>query len=659
MTAVAVPGLYQIFFKFVDDRSGLWEFRLGTDMTSLSIRKQIYLAVGSVLMLLTGIAGLGYLATVQLSGIFSEYKATAHQTLLANELVEGIFNAQFAVYDYRLDPSKAVVDAVGKRVERNTEGHQAAVRLFAGDKQALDRLHQIEMSAKGYRDAFARMVELKGRSDELVAELKAIGPDIREKLTAVMDFAYENGDTWVGYDVGIAQQEFMRGRFYQERYLLTNDPASFETAMVFMANAIYRVEALYARIYEPDIQTVAREAITSISAYVDLAIRNQDIIKAHNVVRDQELDRLGPQIKQDLHDLLDVVVNRQEKLGLDGSKNASMTRFLVIMLSVGALCIGCALAGFIARRISGSVCAMADTMTELADGNLDVVVNDMDKGHELGMMARALSVFKTNAGKLREALDKERELSGLQRQFVSMVSHEFRTPLAIIDAQVQRLTRHPEKITPDKALKVAKTVRTSVLRLTDLMESVLSAARMEDGQIKFEPELFDIGAMTREVCGNYRDINSDHKVEIDLDALPTSFHGDVKLLRQVVSNLISNAIKYSPADTTIFIRGYETRDDQIVISVEDQGVGIPGDELGKLSERFFRASTSTGISGSGIGLHLVKHLIELHEGEMKVESVVGEGTTFQIMLPARQAKLAPPDDTEDGDEKSLAKAEAA
>lgn len=604
---------------------------------SLSIRNQIYLAIGSVLTLLTALAGLSYLATAQLAGIFADYKATAHQTLLANELVEDVFNAQFAAFDYRLSPSEQEAQAVWSRVDDIVEGQRSAEQIFAEDVLALDGLQRIARSTEAYQAAFARMTELKNESDGIVADFSTIGASIREKLTAVMDFAYENGDTWVGYDIGIAQQELMRGRFHQERYLITDDPETFKASIAFMAAAKSQVESLYPRIYDPKMQSLALNAIAQISAYVDAANRNRDIITKRNNVRDHRLDKLGPQIKEQLEDLLDMVVSRQKELGLNGSSNTRATLLLVTLLSGGALCVGAILAVFVARRISGSVSGMAKTMSQLAGGNLDIVVDGADQKHELGMMARALEVFKVNAQELQRSLDKERELNGLQRQFVSMVSHEFRTPLAIIDGNAQRLNRRPDKVTTERISKVTKTIRTSVLRLTDLMESVLSAARVEGGQVKFEPVAFDIGGMIAEVCRSYADISKNHRINTEFQALPAAFHGDVKLLRQVVSNLVSNAIKYSPENTTVSVHGIQADDGSVTISVTDQGVGIPSDELDKLSERFFRASTSTGIPGTGIGLHLVKQFVALHGGKMNVDSVVGQGTTFEVWLPAQIA----------------------
>ena len=241
------------------------------------------------------------------------------------------------------------------------------------------------------------------------------------------------------------------------------------------------------------------------------------------------------------------------------------------------------------------------------------------------------------AEELRLALDAEKKLTGLQRQFVSMVCHEFRTPLAIIDGNAQRLIRRQDRITPEKQKNNLGKIRTAVIRLTDLMESVLSAARLEAGSISFNPAPCDLTAMIREVSDNHMDVSPSHRIVVDTDRLPDNFFADIKLLRQVISNLISNAIKYSPEGERIWVFGCLTDEGHVKIEICDEGVGIPKEEVHKLFQRFFRASTSTGIAGTGIGLHLVKTLIDLHGGKVDVSSTVGVGTTFSIILPGNHA----------------------
>ena len=166
------------------------------------------------------------------------------------------------------------------------------------------------------------------------------------------------------------------------------------------------------------------------------------------------------------------------------------------------------------------------------------------------------------------------------------------------------------------------------------MESVLSSASLEAGSIAFNPIQMDLKALVQKVCDNHQEITSKHTINTDIEALPEAFLGDPKLLHQVVNNLLSNAVKYSPNANRVDITG-RLVEDNFEIAFRDFGVGIPKDEIPKLFQRFFRASTSNGIQGTGIGLNLVKSLVEMHEGVMVVESTEGEGSTFTIKLPQR------------------------
>jgi len=273
---------------------------------------------------------------------------------------------------------------------------------------------------------------------------------------------------------------------------------------------------------------------------------------------------------------------------------------------------------------------------------------DVDSGpSEVRVLADSFNRFVTSeknllqeqseqAERLAVALKREKELSGLQRQFVSMVCHEFRTPLAIIDGNAYRLINRHNTMTPDRLELTLGKIRLSVNRLTDLIESVLSAARLESGSIKFEPQPCDPTEMIREVIANYQEVYPQHRIVADLEPLPSEFVMDIKLMRQVISNLLGNAIKYSPEGTCVWVDGSSTDCGSFAVSVRDEGVGIPAAELDRLFERFFRASTSTGIAGTGIGLHIVKTLVDLHGGGVNVESEEEKGTVFSVHLPFRR-----------------------
>lgn len=251
--------------------------------------------------------------------------------------------------------------------------------------------------------------------------------------------------------------------------------------------------------------------------------------------------------------------------------------------------------------------------------------------------------LKSKAEELKGALAREKQLNEQQRQFVSMASHEFRTPLAIIDTAAQRLKRcadNNKMSVEDTGRRVGK-IRASVQRMTRLMESTLSTARMQEGNISINVAGCNIRWLVEECCSHHREIASSHVINCHIDDLPDTVQADAGALEQVLANLLSNAVKYAPDAPEIDVTA-RTEADHVVISVRDYGVGIDAEEQGKIGERFFRASTSSGIAGTGIGLNLVKTLVELHDGQFSFISENGAGSTFTIRLPiAGPAKAQP------------------
>ncbi len=262
------------------------------------------------------------------------------------------------------------------------------------------------------------------------------------------------------------------------------------------------------------------------------------------------------------------------------------------------------------------------------------------QGHLEDLVAKRTGELEQQTSRLELALDKERELTSLQRQFVSMVSHEFRTPLAVIDGSAQRLLRRFDQLPPDKLRATIDQIKRSVKRLLHLMESTLSASQLEAGSIAIDPQACALGNLILDVCKEQEEISKKHRIIVETDRLPASICADDKLLRQVFANLLSNAVKYSPDGRSVWVNGWE-EDGDAVIMVRDEGVGIPKKELPRLFERFFRASTSTGIPGTGIGLNFVKYLIEMHNGKITVSTEEGIGSSFTVRLPIDGPSVIP------------------
>jgi PAS domain S-box-containing protein len=245
--------------------------------------------------------------------------------------------------------------------------------------------------------------------------------------------------------------------------------------------------------------------------------------------------------------------------------------------------------------------------------------------------ARTAEVEEKNA-ELDRLLKQEREANALQRRFVAMISHEFRTPLAIIDSAAQRLTRTKSAVTSEYLAQKSDQIKGAVARMVELMESILAAGRLQSGTIEISKTVTSLGTLITECADKRHQISGTHRFHLDLANLPERMELDCVALERVFANLFSNAVKYAPHAPIIFVRGWE-EGGVVKISVRDEGIGMDADDLPRLFQPYFRARSATGIAGTGIGLNIVKEIVELHGGCILVDSAIGAGTTFTIHLP--------------------------
>ena len=270
------------------------------------------------------------------------------------------------------------------------------------------------------------------------------------------------------------------------------------------------------------------------------------------------------------------------------------------------------------------------------------------RDHLTELVSQRTQTIENQALELEKALAAERELNQMQTEFVSMASHEFRTPLTIIDGVARRLEKRADRFTSDDIREKSDNIRSAVKRMTMLVERTLDASRLSSGRIKLTPEEFPARTLIDDVCNRQREVASGHQIDVNLEQYPDTLFGDGRLLDNVFTNVLSNAVKYSKNNPIVKVTGYQ-EDGYAVLKVQDFGVGIPEDELPKIFQRFFRATTSTGIPGTGIGLNLVKNLVEMHHGHVSLASKAGEWTEFGVMLPL-ESPLRAQQSTEDDNE---------
>ena len=234
---------------------------------------------------------------------------------------------------------------------------------------------------------------------------------------------------------------------------------------------------------------------------------------------------------------------------------------------------------------------------------------------------------------MQKALQREKEMNELKSRFVSMASHEFRTPLATISSSAELLGRFRNTWDNQKKGKHLDRILSNVNHMARLLEDVLVLGQMEAGKLVITREYINLAAQLTEIVEDARyGIGNQHKIQVSLPPACINVEVDKKILRMMLGNLLSNAFKYSPEGSTVTVNaGVETN--MLTIEVTDQGIGIPEDDLSRLFEPFHRAANVDNTQGTGLGLAILKKAIESHGGGVEVTSRVDAGSTFIVHIP--------------------------
>ena len=233
----------------------------------------------------------------------------------------------------------------------------------------------------------------------------------------------------------------------------------------------------------------------------------------------------------------------------------------------------------------------------------------------------------------KKALAKERELNELKSQFVSIASHEFRTPLSAIQTSAILIGKQNEAGKEQKREKYVDQIKKNVKQLVVILNDFLSLSRLEEGKIEAKKELIDLVQLSKAVIEEVSMTKNTRK-NIILSPINNSIllHLDPKLVKHILLNLLSNAIKYSPENTDININ-INKNNEYISLEVKDNGIGIPEEEQDKVFQRFFRAKNAQNIQGTGLGLNIVKQYVGLMNGTISFKSKINKGATFLVKWP--------------------------
>jgi PAS domain S-box-containing protein len=250
------------------------------------------------------------------------------------------------------------------------------------------------------------------------------------------------------------------------------------------------------------------------------------------------------------------------------------------------------------------------------------------------ILKEAIQKLEQTKDELDNALKREREVNSMKSRFISIASHEFRTPLATVLSSLSLVEKYADLQEEEKRNKHIGRIKSSVRNLTDILNDFLSLNKLEEGKVMLNIETFNLHELIDGIRQELQGITKNGQ-EIKLSCSNNGnciVNLDKTLIRNILINLVSNAIKFSPENASIEIFAALQAND-ILLRVTDQGIGIPEADQKHLFERFFRSSNAGEIQGTGLGLSIVAHYVNLLKGTIKFESKENEGTSFYVQLP--------------------------
>ena len=239
-----------------------------------------------------------------------------------------------------------------------------------------------------------------------------------------------------------------------------------------------------------------------------------------------------------------------------------------------------------------------------------------------------------------KSLEKEKELSELKSRFVSMVSHEFRTPLTIIRTSAQLIEKYYDKINEEDRISYMKRIMQTVDLMTDLIDNVLFIGRSDAQKLTFNTGQININDFCRNIIREIQlSYNNERSINATFDCQQEMIALDSQLLTVILFNLLTNAIKYSEKSTTVDF-DLKSDEDNLTFSIIDRGIGMNEEDQRKIFDSFHRGSNVGNIPGTGLGMSVVLRSLELHGGRIELSSKLNEGSKFTVTIPLTRNKLS-------------------
>jgi len=271
---------------------------------------------------------------------------------------------------------------------------------------------------------------------------------------------------------------------------------------------------------------------------------------------------------------------------------------------------------------------------ELSKAVNRLLTTNSDLEHEVSERRRTENKLRRIHVELEEALNREKELGDLKSRFLTLASHEFRTPLTTILSSASLIGRYDDQVGQSKRLRHIERIHGAVRTLTGLLEDFLSVGRLEEGKIQVNLEEANLEEKLREWIADFQEsLWKEGSLQFHgPEGINLNTSTDLRILQTILLNLLSNAVKYSNEPINIVVT-LARQDNLALISVQDNGIGIPEKDMEHLTERFFRATNVSHIQGTGLGLHIVREYAELLGGNLSIQSQADVGSTFTVLLP--------------------------
>jgi PAS domain S-box-containing protein len=284
------------------------------------------------------------------------------------------------------------------------------------------------------------------------------------------------------------------------------------------------------------------------------------------------------------------------------------------------------LAEFRIRHKEGHWISVEGSAVQLDDGQLQIALRDVTDRTQAAQAA-------LEQQRLRAELEKEQAINKLKTQLMRRIAHEFRTPLATMRSASDMLTDYAAQLTVEQQHERLRVIQSEITRLTVMLDDIAEAVRTSFTALAFQPQPVNLNHLCQRLIDDLRATRAaNHQLIYTVESADHVAEGDEKILETVIGNLLSNAIKYSPPQSQVELRLSST-DDQVVVQVKDEGIGIPPEDLEFIFEPFYRGGNFGQISGIGLGLTIVRDGVEAHSGRIEVSSAPGQGTSFTLRLP--------------------------